>query len=145
MHFMSLKGLNWCICGACWPVLSQLVLSMHVTSALLQSWLDWWVLSCVCVCVNICESTDLCRGLFMFFGGADCLQSQRVPIVAIPFISVSLLWLVLCWLVATVDWLLWKGSWPSRWVYSECLDTSFLYKWIPSNCFKHVHTQISLM
>lgn len=44
-HFMFANGLNWCVCGGRWCVLPQGVLCMHVTSLLLQYWLEWWVLS----------------------------------------------------------------------------------------------------
>lgn len=73
-------------------------------------------LSCA-VCVNICESTDLCRDLFVvvvvIVVGAERLQSQRVPIVAIPFFSASLLGLVPCQLVATVIGCSEKGHDPA--------------------------------
>lgn len=89
-----------------------------ITTASLMAWLMCalllvWIISPVCV--NICESTDLCRGLFLFCVcvGADRLQSQRVPIVAIPFILVSLLWLVLCQVVATVIGCSGKGHDPA--------------------------------
>lgn len=106
MHTHALNGLNWCM----WDLLAcmvslDVVYACDITTA---SAMAWWMSSLLLVrmisplCVNICESTDLCRGLFLFCVGADRLQSQRVPIVAISFISVSLLWLVLCQLVATV-------------------------------------------
>lgn len=89
-----------------------------ITTASLMAWLMCALLLVRIispVCVNICECTDLCRGLFLFFVcvGADRLQSQRVPIVAIPFIMVSLLWLVLCQLVATVIGYSGKGQDPA--------------------------------
>lgn len=113
----ALNGLNWCM----WDLLACMVSLdvMYACDITTASAMAWWMSSLLLVwmisplCVNICESTDLRRGLFLFCVGADRLQSQRVPIVAISFISVSLLWLVLCQLVATVIGRSGKGHDPA--------------------------------
>lgn len=83
--------------------------------------------------------------VFFFCMSRASAEPACASIVAIPFISVFLLWLVLCQLVATVMGCSGKGHDPADGSYSECLETSFLYTRVPLNCFKHVHTQISLM
>lgn len=66
-HWMGSTGAY----GTCWLVWSRWMLCMHVTSPLLPA-MAWLMSSLLLVwmisplCVNICDSTDLCRGLFLF-------------------------------------------------------------------------------
>lgn len=111
-----------------WGLLACIVLvgvkyACDITTALVMAWLMSslllvWIISPVCLSVCLCVWTSvkaqiLVGVFFLFFVGVDRLQSQRVPIVAIPIISVSLLWLVLCQLVATAIGCSGKGHDPA--------------------------------
>lgn len=104
MHFVSHKGLSWCT----WDLLEYVVsvgvkFACDCSNRLIDEFspIDLNYLSCV-VCVSICESTDLCRGLFLLLLGQTVCRASVCLLLLSPFFSVPLLWLVLCQLVATV-------------------------------------------
>lgn len=67
MHWMGSTG----ACGTCWHVWSHWMLCMHVTSPLLQQWLDGWALSYwsewSVLCVWTSVKAQIFAGVFFFF------------------------------------------------------------------------------
>lgn len=109
-----------------------------------------WMISplCLCVCVRICEHLWKHRSLYGSFSFFCRSRLSAEPACAYCCYPLYLRLSVVIGALSTscyCDWSLLNGLWPNRWVYSECLDASFLYTRMPSNCCKHVHTQISLM
>lgn len=92
-----------------------------ITTASLMAWLMCalllvWIISPVCV--NICESTDLCRGLFLFLCLCVCRSRPSAePACAYCCYPFYLGLSVVIGALSThcyCDWLLWKGSRPQQ-------------------------------
>lgn len=149
MPFMWPNGLNWCLCVACWHVLSQWVFSgcMWHHHCFSNDLIDEcspiglnYLLLCVFAWTSVTAQISI-GVVFCFF-----LSEQTVCGASVCLYCCYPLYFRLSVVIGALstsyhsDWLFSQGSWPSRWVYSVCLDPSFLYTQASLNCFKYIHT-----
>lgn len=111
---------NWCRRGSGCPSLTHWVLSMwHHDHCCSDGWLMSapllvWFISTVCVRTSVKAQFFLyCRSRLS--SEAACAYCCR-PLYLLPSALIGAL-SSCCY----CDWLSWEGSWPSRWVCSQCL------------------------